>query len=134
MNPFDVDTDWGHKIVQHIPLLGMAAAAVRSDAKVEFWHLIVAVIGLGVLLGSTFGTIIWNESRTVTELADQIKQVKRDNEVQDAVTSYIRRRQELNEDVLHQLQTDSALLKESDSRMIREHAEIYQAIRGKANR
>lgn len=128
-NPFDPESHRQvHGLLQHIPLLGMIAAA-RGGARVEFWHLIIAIIGLGVLLGSTFGTIIWNESRTVTELAEQIKQVRRDNEVQDATTAYIKRRQELNEDVIHQLQTDSALLKEADARMLREHADIYSAIR-----
>ena len=132
MNPFDINTDWGHKLAQHIPLLGMVAVKVQESSRtpVEFWHLVVAMIGLGVLLGSTLGTIIWNESKQTTELTEQLKAVRLKDESQDSMTAYIQRRQEIDEDIIHQLQTDSALLKENDARMIREHAEIYQAIRG----
>ena len=116
-------------LLEHIPLLGMVVAT-RGGMKVELWHLIVAMIGLAVVLGTTFGTVVWNQATRQAELAEKVNQNKRDNDALAATTAYIRRRQEINEDVIKQLQVEAALNKEANDRMIREHADIYQAIRG----
>jgi len=117
-----------HKIAEHFPLLGMVAAA-RGGIRVELWHLVVAIIGLGIVLGTTFGGIVWSEAHAQTQLAEEVKQLKHDAEVDRANASYTRRRQEINEERISKLETDSALMKEFESRMVREHADIYMAIR-----
>jgi hypothetical protein len=133
MNPLDIDTDWGSKLAHHIPLIGAAVGAVRATSKTEvsLWQLIVAVVGTVIGLGSLFGSSVYWLARQQAETEGWIHVINAQQAAQDAIIARIAQRQDINNERISRLESATAVLTANADRLSHEHAEIYQAVRGK---
>ena len=135
-HPLDPDT--GPPLLElarhHLPFVGAAMQATRAaysdERKISLWQLIVAISSLGVLLGG----IIWSLAAEVTNLENRVRAFEREQTSQDSSTAYIRRRQEINEERIGKLETQSALDDQRYAAMEKQHAEMFAAIREAARK
>lgn len=130
-HPLDVDTGAGlvRDAVEHIPFLGAMAGATRrivvDERKISLWQLIVSLGGLAIVLGGVIVGLAIEMTRQQRDLVAVDKAVI----ANEAMITYIRKRQEADEERTNKLEAAAAVTDSRFNQMTREHSDIYQAIR-----